>query len=204
MDDIDLSAALDAAEEEAQALDSALTEVDTDEAVALLRANAAVRGFADMMAALASLPQLHLVTTDERQQAVALLNNLAPIAEAIDMHRRRLEMTFRRIAIEEGADRILLGDGRTVTYKLPQGRYETKADAMRAALLALVPRGLVTQDQVDEALPVTVTIGENHTKLNALATHNGDRVRDIIEANRRKVPGNPLAGTIVIPREVTK
>ena len=199
---MDLDDALDAAAAEAASVDAALEVVgdDTPETMALIAANGAVASFGTMLATLQSLPQLTLDTAGQRTQAVALYNALEPIEAAADMHRRAIAGAFRRKAQEEGADRILVGDGRTVGYQAPQAGYRIDEQGLRRGLERLVKDGRLTQEQVDEAMHVEITYVPNHTKLNALARHFGAAVSDVIEANREKVPGKG-PGRVIIPKQ---
>jgi hypothetical protein len=90
---------------------------------------------------------------------------------------------------------------RNATERRVDGRlYKVERDSewsgewptMREALVELVATGDLTQDEVDEALPVIVTkaIKPNNTRLNSLEKKRGGKVAVAIGKSRRRTDGS--------------
>ena len=134
-----------------------------------------------------------------RGKLVEMHAQLEAIERLVHDRKVMIEMAFIRAGAEQSADQIRTSAG-VVTLKPEPGRYETHAQAMRQELDRLIVDGHLSKEELEEACPVTVSYGVNHTRLNVLANHRGDAVREVIDRNRAKVPPDPLRAKPVFPR----
>jgi hypothetical protein len=145
-------------------------------------------------------PNVSAATPQERADMVALHRRLSDIIGALQVRRDAIELAFRRGMAELGADQLPLPDGRTVSIERPKPGWKVRGDELRRQLLALVTEGVVTKPEVDAALAVEVTVRPDNRRLNYLAEHRGDAVREAIEANREREQIAPTAGRLQLPR----
>lgn len=121
------------------------------------------------------------------------------VEEAARMARQTIELAFVRAGAENGSDQIPTPQG-VVTLKAPATEYDVRPDPMKRALLKLAAKGLVSEKEIDEALPVTIVLGANNAKLNYLARHRGKEVEDAIERHRTRKPTDPLRARPEFPK----
>lgn len=140
---------------------------------------------------LTTIPGSSLTTLSE---LVALRERLYAVERMARDRREAIDRAFVRAAAEAGADQLRTADG-VVRFTLPAAQYETDAQAMRRDLERLVPREL-SAAELDDACPIVVSYGVNHTRLNYLAKHRGDAVSEAIEANRRRVEPDRLRAKV--------
>lgn len=142
-----------------------------------------------------SVPGSSLAT---RGKLVELHAQLHRIERLVHDRRIAIERAFVRGAVESGATEFRTSAG-VVKLKVPSGSYETRAQALRRGLEQLIADGHLSKEELEEACPVTITYGVNHTRLNYLAAHRGEAVREVIEANRTKVPGELAQARPIFP-----
>lgn len=186
------------------AIDSALSVIEepdlTHETTALVTANGAVAAFSEVVEALKDTSFLRLDTPDKRRLAAMLHERISPVESVLRSHRIMIESSFRRYLIEEGAIKATLGDGTPpVTLLVPDARYETDEQALFEGLKALVGTSL-TEKQLADAIHIEVHYKVNHAKLNALHKNMGTKVQEVIDRNRRRIPGDPANGKVVMPK----
>lgn len=145
---------------------------------------------------LASISGSSLTT---RGKLVEMHAQLEAIERIVHDRKVMIEMAFIRAGVEQSADQIRTSAG-VVTLKPEPGKYETRAQAMRQELDRLIVDGVLSKEELEEACPVTVSYGVNHTRLNYLASHRGEAVREVIDRNRAKVPPDPLRAKPVFPK----
>lgn len=150
------------------------------------------------------LPQLELypvrkLSPHERTELVALRNLLAQVRTAVSLYVDTIDISFRRAAAELEAKAILLEDGQ-VTVEPPRAEWQVDGEILRTELRRLIDRGLITQDDIDRALPVVVETKADNRVLNYLASNRGAEVRELIEAHRRQVPGDPTRAKVTYQR----
>lgn len=134
-----------------------------------------------------NLPNIMEASPAERYELARAREVLYKVEQAVKDRRMAIDRAFTRAAADRKMDQVKLSAG-TVKIKKPTARYETKGHEMREQLLALSKEhGNVTQEEIDEALALIITVKPNHTKLNTLARHRGEDVAEVIEANRKKV-----------------
>lgn len=134
---------------------------------------------------------------DERAQVVRLRQQLMDLRDPVDLCIRRIDSAYQRAFAEHGTKAFPLDDGGAVKIERAPNSYRTNEHELRRALIAFVPR-LLTQQEVDEAMPTVVTVKPNHTKLNALR-NRGDEVSQVIDSLRETIPGSPLQAKVVHP-----
>ena len=136
-------------------------------------------------------------TPEERAEVVDLRRAMVEVRDAMDSHVARIDAAFRLAARESGA-REFTTDAGTVAVVPGPAQYRTQEEALRKALLELVP-DVLERHEVDEAVVTTVTLKANHTRLNALAAKRGDRVRLAIERHRVRLEPSALAASVRYP-----
>jgi hypothetical protein len=134
-----------------------------------------------------------------RGKLVEMHEQLREVEEFVSSRRRAIELAFVRAGAEQGADEIRTSAG-VVKLKLPPGKYETKANELRQALIKLEAEGLISKYELEAASPVTVSYGANHTQLNKLARHRGEKVASVIDAHRVKVDPDPTQAKPQFPK----
>lgn len=137
-----------------------------------------------------------------RGALVDAYRQLRDIERLVHDRRVAIELAFIRAAAENGADEIRTSEG-VVKLKAPNPGYDVKAQAMRQGLDRFVASGDISKEELDDACPVTITYGVNHTKLNKLARHRGDEVQAVIDANRTKREADPLMAKPQFPKPKT-
>lgn len=139
-----------------------------------------------------NLPDVNDATPAERYELARAREVLLKVEQAVQARRKSIDLAFIRAAAARNADQIRLSSG-TVRVKPGASRYETHGDKMREQLLKLAQDdGNLTQAEIDEALTVIISVKPNHTKLNYLANHRGEDVKEAIDSNRAKVAPDPL------------
>lgn len=146
------------------------------------------------------IPSVSEASLTDRAGLVRLRAQLHAITERASTFQRAIDRAFVEAAAKEEATIVRTGIG-DVKMELPAASYETQPDAMRDALMALVPANLITRDQVDAALTVIITTKPNHTKLNALVRQGGKRVGQAIEDHRRRIEPDRSAARPQYPKE---
>lgn len=147
----------------------------------------------DLRTALANTQGMSLErASGEERQAILdlrdiLLDAITPIRAWLD----RIDRLILAEAARTGATVIKVPDGRAVRIEAPDRPYITDGQAMRSALMEYVHKGVLSKDEVDDAIPAIVEYRPNHTKLNALRKR-GDGVRDAIEGNRTRKEGGAM------------
>lgn len=138
-----------------------------------------------------NLPAVLAATPEERYELARAREVLYKVEQAVRDRRKAIDLAFLRAAQEKKLDQVKLSSG-SVRIKKPAATYETHGDEMRRQLLALAEsQQNVTQEEIDEALALIISVKPNHTKLNYLARHRGEDVEAVIEANRTKQEPDP-------------
>lgn len=140
--------------------------------------------------ALADAPsfalRLETATPAQREEIVKLRAMLEQLIRPLEQRIATLDMHARLACERAGATELALTGKRKIVVDKPPSKYVVKEQDLRRGLLAQVKAGAITQDEADAAITEVVSYKPNHTKLNALAAHRGDVVREIIDSNRTK------------------
>ena len=140
-----------------------------------------------------NLPHVLDATPEERYELAHAREVLFRVEQAVRDRRKAIDLAFLRAAADRKLDQVKVAGG-VVRIKKPASKYETRGHEMREQLLKLSKEhGNVTQEEIDEALALIITVKPNHTKLNYLARHRGEDVGQVVEDNREKVDPDPLS-----------
>jgi hypothetical protein len=169
----------------------------------ITRTNAALLQSAEyVVSALRSLeiPGPLDLNIEERAAIVDLYWTIKGLADHLYHRKKAIEYAWSAAFEQLGSAKLPLGEGKFVTYS-PASEYEVDGPTLRKELLSLAERGLLTTDEVDDAIAPVVTYKANHTKLNAFL-RRGTEVAEVIESCRtRKVPtGATATGKITFPK----
>lgn len=203
LDDIPLTRRDPLVDAEHTSLEEFSGEVTVSGLEEITRTNAAVLQSAEII--VSALRALEIpgpldLNAEERAAIVTLYWTIKGLADHLYHRKKAIELSWS-VAFEQlGSSKLPLGKGKFVTYS-PASEYEVDGPTLRKELLALAERGLLTTDEVDEAIAPIVTYKANHTKLNSFL-RRGTEVAEVIESCRtRKVPtGATAAGKITFPK----
>lgn len=175
--------------------------MDLDDAVeaqlGLQPADAVAQVMADMPAAAREdIPRVQDATPEQRYELARAHEVLERVEKAVKARRQAIELAFLRAAAEMGSDQLKLAGG-TARVTQRASKYEAKGHEMREQLLKLKDeQGNITQEEIDEALALIISVKPNHSKLNYLARHRGEAVAQAIEDNRKKVEPDPMTAKV--------
>jgi hypothetical protein len=145
------------------------------------------------------VPDFATATPEQRTDMVRELESLRLIRAAVFDRIHAIEGSITRAADSLSARELRTADGSVRIKPLDPG-YQTEDAQLHAALLECVGLGDLTKAELDDAMPIVVTYKPDHRKLNGLL-RRGDRVREAIEAHRRKPEPDLLRGKVEVHRE---
>jgi hypothetical protein len=135
----------------------------------------------------------------QRYEIVRLRQMLVELREPINARIAALDMHARRVYATTNADQLPVEGTGNIVIEPPANEYVVKEHELRAALLDLAEAGLITKAEVDAAITEQVSYKADHRKLNYLAKHRGDEVKDVIDAYRARVKPDPYRAKVRWP-----
>ena len=138
-------------------------------------------------------------TPAQRTELVALRAEIDRARSDLSTWQDAIDMSFRRAAIESGADEFPLTDG-IVKIEQQRGEWVVNVPALRDELREFVRAGVITQPEFDAIFTTVVTEKADNTKLNAIAKHRGGEVADAVDRGRSWKPGDPASAKVRIQR----
>jgi len=172
----------------------AILAVEGIRSVPVPRAQVALEQLSDTLRdALANVSGYDLAraTPAQRREIVDfrawLLDTMDPIKTWLD----RIDHMWRLAGEKTGARQFPVGDGESVRLEDPPSTYVVQEQQLRTRLLELERDGLVTREEIDEAVTTVISYKSDNRRLNALARNRGDAVAEAIEEFRTKVEAQP-------------
>jgi hypothetical protein len=142
-----------------------------------------------------TLTPLDEATPEYRAEVARLRAVLAVIARDAGTYVDTIDNAFRIAAKALGADQLATAEG-TIQLEYPRGEWKVDAPALERELKNLVDAGVISEAELREVFTTTVETKANNQRLNYLAKHRGDAVREAIEAHRRYVEPSTFAGKV--------
>jgi hypothetical protein len=144
---------------------------------------------------LRTLVPLHEATPQYRADIARLRNLLAEIARDSGTFVDMIDNAFRLAAKAIGADQLATTEG-VVEIKRPAGIWKVDAGALQKRLLELVVIGGISEAEIEQVFTTTVETKADNTRLNYLARHRGDAVKDVIDEHRTYIEPSDFAGKV--------
>ena len=147
---------------------------------------------------------LDLTNAEIRAQSVEAYEVLANLASHLRAKSNVIRLSWLRHMVTTGDRKVMVpwqGRRATVAYEPPRNTWEVKgndAGEMHKELAALIPEGLLSEEELELAVRPVVAYQTNHTKLGALARRS-ERMKAIIDAHRHLAEPDPMAGTVRFP-----
>jgi len=142
------------------------------------------------------------VTTATPEARAALVDFylvLRAVADQLDVRARSIEFAWQGAMQQLDAKRLPLPDGRLVELVEPAKVYQVDGQELANDLKAFVEAGLVSKEDADQAVSVTVALKFDHRVINKIARNAPAEVRESIAAHRREV--EPVsAGRVRFPK----
>jgi hypothetical protein len=137
---------------------------------------------------------------EQRKMITDLRAVLQALEEPLRIRIRSIDEAVKIAHAKTGAKSFPVEGGKAIGVTPPQQDYVTEDEALRKALLALIPEGSITKDEIDRALTPLVYFKPDHRFLNWLRDNRGEKIKAAIEKHRRKPELDPARMKVTWPK----
>lgn len=141
------------------------------------------------------------LTPEERSELADLREFIDGTAKTLLTWRDAIDQSFRRAATEAGAKEIVLADG-VIVVTAPQNIYTVDDFAgFSKALDALEESGVLSAEDRESFMKVTVYEKVDNAVLNRLISKRGAALKEVVDAYRRVSPGPAREARLTFKRK---
>jgi hypothetical protein len=135
----------------------------------------------------------------QRTELVTLRADLDRVRADLSTWLTAIDISFRRAAMETGADEFPLTDG-VVKIEQQRGEWVVNVPALRTELKEFLAAGVITEHEFESVFSTVVTEKADNTRLNALGKHRGGEIAEAIGRSRVWKAGDPANAKVRIQR----